>query len=194
MGQQMGSSGRTLRTRDSTSTGSAKSSITRLDKTGSLCYFSFISLCICISHLWFNRYGVTRQAFVRNNGYALLSKFGHSYSRALIAIYSDFEFLPWLFGKVAHGYFTVRENRVRYVEWLKRRTGLKESELQAKHFMENHGLGLLVTYGSSPERVLQSLRSDNLDPVKKSRRHWVPSLHLLPLLQVGRAYSFLGEY
>lgn len=79
----------------------------------------------------------------------------------MAAAYPDHDFLPWMFERAAKGYFSLRENRIRYLEWLKERVGVTSlTELNANHYIENHGHGLLKIYNGSPQLLLDSLKED----------------------------------
>lgn len=109
----------------------------------------------------FSRYRVTVGHFLSNHGLGFLKQHNNSPVRALRAIYTDHEFLPWLFSKTPKGHFNAVENRRAYVEWLKGKVGVSSfEELKQSHFVDNHGTGLLGMYGWSCRDVLESLSSN----------------------------------
>lgn len=71
----------------------------------------------------------------------------------------------WARGRVPHGYWSIRANRVRYMTWLGRRLGYRRVEdwygLTRRAFLKNHGGGLLATvYRHSPLEALKDYRPD----------------------------------
>jgi len=130
-------------------------------------------------------YQIQQKDFIANHGATLLIKHFHSSPHALLSsVYSDFNYLPWLFSQVPAGFFDTIENQKRYVEWLVSIVGAKgTSELKAQHFLDHHGGGLLNKYGGSPHRLLESLawsRERSSLPLsandtvitRKKRHHW----------------------
>jgi hypothetical protein len=85
-------------------------------------------------------------------------------------------------------YFTIRENRKYYIEWLKDKVGIKdENLLETKHFDDNGGGGLLALYHGSPKAIIESLNSKG-DPMEvgsvlkrstKPQKFWVQIHSLL---------------
>lgn len=113
----------------------------------------------------------------------LALKYDGSPSKAVSSIYSDYPYVPWLFHKVPKGFFEIRENRQKYIDWLVERVSVQSlSDLKWDHFIENHGAGLLLSYGGSPQAVLKSLHTVGESKPEPRRRmdpnHWV----LLPYL------------
>ncbi|MFW6059087.1 MAG: hypothetical protein ACODAQ_02835 [Phycisphaeraceae bacterium] len=63
-------------------------------------------------------------------------------------------------GRVPNGYWRVRANRVRYMQWLRQRLGIRKPDdwycLKRQHFLDNYGGGLLATiYHHSPLAALR---------------------------------------
>jgi hypothetical protein len=95
--------------------------------------------------------------------------------KKLLEIYGDMasllnstiggDFLPWAFKAVPHNYWKERGNRLRYLNWLKDKVGVKSiSDLQKKHFLENFGAGLLVQFQSSPHAIVASIGPESTLP------------------------------
>lgn len=77
---------------------------------------------------WINfvlRYRVAVRDFLENWGGPLLRKYGRSPFKILSSIYTDYEFLPWLFNRSPRSYFELRENRMKYADWLIEKVGVK---------------------------------------------------------------------
>ena len=107
--------------------------------------------------------------FAENKGRWLLDRYKHSHSLALMTLYPDHSYLPWLFSTTPKRFFLVRENRKKYVEWLRNRVEVGNNvELSARHFLENHGGGLLTMFGGSPEKVVESLEIESEFNEKKN--------------------------
>jgi len=115
-------------------------------------------------------YKLTRRTVKENGGNELFQIYGDVYHlvNALLGereVDGDgkrkeraFSFLPWKFEAVPSGFWDRLENRKWYIDWLKVESKLlSEKELQRKHFMDNHGRGLLSKYNDSPQDVLLSL-------------------------------------
>ncbi len=71
----------------------------------------------------------------------------------------------WTRGRVPNGYWSTRANRVRYMVWLRKRVGFRKTDdwyrLTRRHFLENHGGGLLATvYQHSPIVALRDYAPD----------------------------------
>lgn len=82
------------------------------------------------------------------------------------------EVLPWLLGRVPHGYWDSRTNRVSYMRWLGVRLGYRKADdwyaITRLHFQQNHGGGLLGgVYNDSPQTAMQDFMP---------RRQWWPWL------------------
>lgn len=71
----------------------------------------------------------------------------------------------WTRGRVPNGYWRVRPNRLRYMNWLKRRLGFTRRadwyDLTRQDFIDHHGGGLLATvYDHSPIKALNDILPD----------------------------------
>jgi hypothetical protein len=141
------------------------------------CAFQSLPFDTFTSGLLFLRYRITVKDFVSNHGRLFLeSQFEGSPFKAVMASFPDHTFLPWLFPKSPKGYFSLRENRRKYIDWLVKKVGAKSpSDLNWNHFIENNGTGLILAYGGSAQSVLASL-SPNEEPISRKSRslhHWV---------------------
>jgi len=102
-------------------------------------------------------YQVTKADFQSNYGGGLISK--HSYKEVLEIAYPEAEWLPWKFGQVGHNFWTVPENRSKYVTWLGDQLGIKNVEdwrfLTPEDLASHHGLGLYDFYGNNLSKLLE---------------------------------------
>jgi hypothetical protein len=99
--------------------------------------------------------------FGDNSGWSLLHQYKNSVVKTVMAIYSEHEFMPWLFNSVSQGYWSIAENRRKYISWLVKKTGVEdELKLTRDHLLSNGGGGLLVQFGGSPQGILDSLISE----------------------------------
>jgi hypothetical protein len=126
-------------------------------------------------------YRISYKQIAKNRGLGILRQYKGSPSSLVSSVFSEHIFSPWLFRTVPKGYFKVRENRRRYVEWLRAAVGVASTEeLDSNNYVENHGRGLLVMYGGSPQRIYESLDesdarvefSDASNRSYKSHRYW----------------------
>jgi len=125
----------------------------------------------------FPRYRVTWKDFEENRGRTLLKIYKTPGAVVQASIYG-YDFLPWLFEKAPQGFWNERANRLRYIEWLVAKCGLKsENEIKAYNFRRNNGVGLLLMYGGSPYRVLESLRdgatTSTVESGRKPQKYFV---------------------
>ena len=73
-------------------------------------------------------YGVTKESFAENHGAGLLQNhYRGSVLSALREYLPSYDWKPWLFAKVPHGFWNESDNRRRYLKWLARRLGLRSS-------------------------------------------------------------------
>jgi hypothetical protein len=118
----------------------------------------------------------------KNHGRGLLGRFQESPQAIVRSVLTEHEFLPWLFRKIPHGYFEIRENRKRYVEWLKDKLGLETmDQLKFDHYLKWNGTQLLNIYNGSPQSILDSLQSDGKNPSSPYNRARVPVKHWVRL-------------
>ncbi len=144
------------------------------------------------------RYRIKFKHFVENKGQIFLNLFEGSPINTLISVYSDHVFVPWLFDSVPRGFFKIRENRQKYVDWLVDKVKLPPHKLQRSHFTQNHGGGLLQSSGGSPQQVIESLTSDssfgleerNSDHYVKPREYWVCLSRSSPSLLSGDIFYY----
>jgi len=100
----------------------------------------------------------------------------HDVSELVTAVFSDYRFLPWRFTKVSRSFWQSATNRRNYVEWLKHEVGVaSETDLKARHFLENHGSSLLVAFNNSLSEVLFSLNVESDHPSPSSSSSPSPS-------------------
>ena len=155
------------------------------------------------------RYYIKAEHFEKNYGTTLLQKYHNSPSLVVSSVFSDFEYLPWLFSKSPAKYFQLLENRLKYINWLVEKTKVPSvHDLETNHFLENHGIGLYLMYKGSPKRIIDSLGLNNNNSSnngisngkessgdarlrgKVPHRHWVR--HLKPDFPLIRVILFLS--
>lgn len=84
---------------------------------------------------------------------------------------------PWLTKRVPNGFWDLRVNRVRYMDWLGDQSGFRDAEdwyaVRKRHFKKNFGGGLLATkYSDSAYEALRDYRPNF---------HWIPwKFHTAP--------------
>lgn len=106
-------------------------------------------------------YQIAKQDFHVNQGGGMLANYyGDSPQRALLDLYPDFTWRPWLFRSTSQGFWKDKQNRIAYMDWLGQHLGLKSHEdwyqVSRSHFHTNHGGGMLANYyGDSVFRALK---------------------------------------
>ena len=111
-------------------------------------------------------YQVSKEAFISNFGGSMLeSQFQTVPAKAVQFLYPNRKWHPWLFGKVPHGFWKRKTNRIAYLQWLGKKLNFKKTadwyKLKDQHFRENHGITLLEKrYKGSPLRAVRELFPD----------------------------------
>jgi hypothetical protein len=111
-------------------------------------------------------YKVEGSDFKKNGGAGLLfSYYNDSQFLILKTLIPEYDWKPWLFGRIHYGFWTNVENQRIYIRWLGEQLGYKKTEdwYRVKHsdFKKNGGAGLLVTYyNDSPFLMLSTLLPD----------------------------------
>lgn len=106
-------------------------------------------------------YEVRKVQFKSNRGGGLLvSQYGDSVYVALQDYRPDFAWLPWKFHRAPQGFWSVPENRRRYMNWLNKELGFSQIEdwygVTKRTFEEHYGAGLLRgCYGDSVLKAVQ---------------------------------------
>jgi len=105
-------------------------------------------------------YGIQKSHLERYRGSGLLSpRYYRSAKDAARELYPEFDWKPWLFGKVAPGFWDKKANRRAYLTWLGDRLGFRRPEdwyrVTWKDFVSNAGATLLSTSRSSIYWVLK---------------------------------------
>ena len=114
-------------------------------------------------------YRLTKSKFYKNSGGGLLANYyGDSPQRALAEFMPNVEWIPWSFSSVPQSYWKLRENRVRFMNWLGEKVGISNgdwSTIRASDFQKNGGGGLLVYHydGSVLAAVRDFLRDYEWD-------------------------------
>lgn len=118
------------------------------------------------------RYHVQVSDFIDHHGRSLVMKeYKGSVCNLVHSVYPDYNYVPWLFATAPRGFYEKKENRQHFVDWLVLKVGVKEaSELQYSHFHQ-YAPGLIVKYGNSPQRLLQSLQPNENEDVGKRRKY-----------------------
>jgi len=111
---------------------------------------------------------VTMNDFNRNHGKALLAVYNKSPKKLVSTVYSDYDYLPWLFAYGPRSFFFSTENVHRYIEWLINKVGVKENELMVSHFVDNGGAALMELFNDSPMKVIEYLRENPPRPIDES--------------------------
>lgn len=123
------------------------------------------------------RYKVSKKDF-KTHGFEHLLKGFEGSAQAVMAIYNDHEFQPWLFKETPKGIFLDKDTRLKYVTWLVSKLRLPSSEaLRPAHFNRYRGGDLLVLYKGNVKKVLDSLQESNANtPSREAARDKTPQL------------------
>lgn len=111
-------------------------------------------------------YNVTQRVFQKYHGQRLLeSQYGNSLLAALREYRPHEDWIPWRFKRLPDGFWSVRSNRVEYMDWLGKRLGYSvESDwysITQRDFYNNNGRGLLASaYDFSPQAALRDYRPE----------------------------------
>jgi len=118
-------------------------------------------------------YRLTRVAVISHGGERLLKIYGDVFAM-VSTVYDDYHFLPWRFERVPSEFWEKVDNRKAYISWLITTVNVKQADqLRTQHFVEHHGLGLLLKYKSSPSAIISSLQAPS-DSIPSSFEEAIP--------------------
>ncbi len=97
-------------------------------------------------------YGVTREDIESNFGNQLIKHYNGSPLAAAMDCFPNHKWLEWKFARVPVGFWKVKKNRDRYLDWLGRELKLKTADdwdrVRRTDLKSNYGGGLLAAYQS----------------------------------------------
>ena len=104
-------------------------------------------------------YGLRKHHFQQHGGGGLFrNEYQSSVLKAMRDFLPNYDWKPWLFGGAPNGYWKVRENRVRYMNWLGELLNIKQPEdwyhVTGADFFNNHGGGLLNNHFNASVQAL----------------------------------------
>jgi hypothetical protein len=103
-------------------------------------------------------YRVKFMDFVSYQGSAMTNRFNSSPVAILRTYMPEYDWKEWLFKTPPVRWWTDREARRRYLDWLAEKLGIRSAEdwgrLRCKHFIKNRGNGLVKNYEWSVRDVL----------------------------------------
>ena len=96
-------------------------------------------------------YRLRNRDLCKNRGGTLLNRvYGASVQRAVIDLYPEYNWRPWLFRKTPQGFWFERENRLEYMAWLEERLGIQNDDdwykVEESDFSANSGAGILANH------------------------------------------------
>lgn len=116
-------------------------------------------------------YRVEYTDFKENFGGGLVS--AYTVREILAKAYPDHEWLPWRFRQLAAGFWENKNNRVQYLEWLRKRLDIHEVsdwyDISMSDFADNWGYGFIDHYGNSILRALRDVYPET--PFEEWRFH-----------------------
>jgi len=117
-----------------------------------------------ITH-WEDWYHVKKRQINQHGGRDLLKKHRNSTAYLILAAFPQYPWQLWRFENVPKGHWENTEQQWKYMEWLKIQLKFHHQEdwykINAAHFRQNRGRGLLEKYDWSPSKVVTSVYSDN---------------------------------
>jgi len=117
-------------------------------------------------------YGVTKESFTSNNGTRLLKLHRNSPSEVLISLFPKHDWKPWMFEIAPHGFWSLKENQMKYMEWLGGVINVNSIDewrsVPRESFAENHGTRLLSVYRGSIETLVSSIFTEKLEQRKQT--------------------------
>jgi len=111
-------------------------------------------------------YDARKAHFQKNGGGGLLrNEYRSSVLRAMRDFRPDYDWKPWLFGGAPRGFWKLRQNRCRYLDWLATQLQVVAVEdwynVTGADFFSHHGGGLLNNeYRGSVQALLSDYRPD----------------------------------
>ena len=104
-------------------------------------------------------YKITQNDFQGNYGSGFLKNYNNSPYQLLKCIYPEYEWLFWKFSQAPSGLWKIKENQLKYMNWLGENLGYTTKEdwykITQNDFHTNYGCGLLSS--DSPYRLLKSI-------------------------------------
>lgn len=105
-------------------------------------------------------YQVNAIDFHKTYGASILKAYRNSPTAVVLRIFREYPWQTWKFEAKPWKYWKDPENGHRYMSWLGQRLGFEKTEdwygLNAQHFVDNYGSGLLQEHGKSPLAVLKA--------------------------------------
>jgi len=96
-------------------------------------------------------YQVTYDDFSNNHGLSLISQFQSLPFAVMREYMPEYDWKEWLFQRVPRGFWSDRDNRRRYLEWLAEKLGVRDPEewnrIGTHTLIRNHGKSVIRAYG-----------------------------------------------
>mmetsp|Transcript_3386 Transcript_3386/g.4649 ORF Transcript_3386/g.4649 Transcript_3386/m.4649 type:complete len:383 (+) Transcript_3386:107-1255(+) len=110
------------------------------------------------------------QILKKNGGSGLLAQYGGSVFKTISSVYPEHKWLPWKLGYVPMNYWSSKENRRLYFDWLGAHLGVKHLDdwyplAKQVYLQQNGGSGLLRIFNNSTYRALKEAYPEH---------NWVP--------------------
>lgn len=106
-------------------------------------------------------YRVSNADFEAHKGGAFLLEYNSTISAAIMAYLPRYDWKEWLFSGTPKGFWDVRRNRRRYLEWLGAQLGYKKPDdwyaITQHDFYAHRGIQFLKLYNSSPMAAVKEL-------------------------------------
>jgi len=105
-------------------------------------------------------YNITKESFNSSSRVELLSLYRGSPSELIMSSFPEHDWKPWMFQPTPRGFWSLKENQKKYMEWLRGVLKIEEMDdwygVTVESFSTNNGRGLLALYGNSPSELIMS--------------------------------------
>jgi hypothetical protein len=105
-------------------------------------------------------YKISRDNIEKNGGSTLLSKYGNSPCKLVMALYPNHQWLVWKFEIVPKGFWEIKENQKKFMDWIGLELGFKVMDdwykLTNKNILENGGSTLFCRNGNSSSKLVMA--------------------------------------
>jgi len=106
-------------------------------------------------------YQITQDKFRKHSG-GVIQKYNDSPIKFIMAMFPDYEWLPWKFKHPGRGYWNGENNRKKYAKWLGKELGYTTMEhwyqITLNVIEKNHGSGVVqIYYNDSPSNFVMAI-------------------------------------
>ena len=129
-------------------------------------------------------YRLSHQQLRKNRGGSILKCYNDSPALAMVDCFPEYEWYEWFFGHAPRGFWSVPDNRQRYMQWLGRQLGFHRPRdwygIRQDDFEAHRGSTLLHCYSSMYDFMQEFLPQLDWEPFK-----YGPPLSIEQILQLA---------